>query len=78
MTGKGVSFHPSRGGQFSAVVDMNEDTDDIEYAIVPDDQRPAASGRGRALRCARCKQHPVTADRRVCPSCLVELRTVRR
>jgi hypothetical protein len=53
---------------------MGEDTDDVEYAVIPDEQRTA--GAGRALRCARCKQHEVTADRRVCPSCLVELRTV--
>jgi hypothetical protein len=51
---------------------VTEDTDDIEYAVLPDEQRTATEG--WALRCARCKQHPVTADQRVCPSCLVELR----
>jgi hypothetical protein len=56
---------------------MDDDTDDVEYAAVGFAQQRTAS-EGRVLRCARCKRHEVTAEARVCPSCLVELRAASR
>jgi hypothetical protein len=46
---------------------------EVEYAVPPEQRSPAEAKR---LRCARCKQHPVAGERRVCPSCEVELRAL--
>jgi hypothetical protein len=44
---------------------------EVEYAVVAEQRSP---GEVKTLRCARCKQQPVTAKRRLCPLCVVELR----
>ena len=56
---------------------MGTDDDTIEFAALGFAQERAAEEH-RPLRCAKCKQHEVTAEARVCGSCLVELRAAHR